>query len=114
LKGIFPARCVFQSGDGLSLFQIGLFSRHEETQLSVQRQPSVVEAGSSRTVFPWENSDSFGKEYFLKIIVLKVEIGSVCSKEECSAELKKDMYPSKENHLGQKLQHAAHCFSVRT
>jgi hypothetical protein len=78
------------------------------------RQPSVVKAGSSRTVFSCENSGSFGKEYCLKITVLKVEIGSVCSKEECSAELKKHMYPSKENHLCWKLQHVAHCFSVRT
>jgi hypothetical protein len=44
----------------------------------------------------------------------KVEIGSVSSKQAYSAELKKHMYLSKENHLCLKVQQQAHRFPVRT
>jgi hypothetical protein len=43
----------------------------------------------------------------------KVEIGCVCSKPAYSAELKKHMYLSLENHLHLKLQHLAHYLPVR-
>jgi hypothetical protein len=55
----------------------------------------------------------FLKEYFLQLRSFKVDIGDVCSTYDYSAEFKKDMYLSKENHLCYKLQHVVHCFSVR-
>jgi hypothetical protein len=50
----------------------------------------------------------------MQIIILKVEKGSFYSKKAYSAELKKHLYLSEENHLFKKLQHQAHCFPVRT
>jgi hypothetical protein len=55
----------------------------------------------------------FGKEYFLQLRCLKLEIGTVYLKYGYSAELKKHMYFSKENHLYSKVQHLAHCFPVK-
>jgi hypothetical protein len=49
----------------------------------------------------------------VKIIVLKLEIGSVCSKSACSVKLRKHMYLSKENHLCQTQEHLVHFFPVR-
>jgi hypothetical protein len=45
-------------------------------------------------------------------MLFKVEIGSVCSKLGYSAELKKHMYISKENHFCQKEEYLTHCFPV--
>jgi hypothetical protein len=49
----------FQGGQRLILYQIGLFSWVKETQVSVQRHPSVLDAGRSRALFPCENWVSF-------------------------------------------------------
>jgi hypothetical protein len=40
----------FSSGDWLCLFQLGLFSLGEETQVSLERKPWVLEAGASSTL----------------------------------------------------------------
>jgi hypothetical protein len=42
-----------------------------------------------------------------------VEVGCLCSKYAYSAEWKKHMYLSKENHLHYKLQHQGQCFPVK-
>jgi hypothetical protein len=42
-----------------------------------------------------------------------VEIGSLSSKEAYSADFKKHMYHSKENHLCYQLQHLEHRFPVK-
>jgi hypothetical protein len=54
-KGIPPAMSVFQDGDRLSLFQIGLFSCDEKTHVSFESKPFGPEAGTSSTLFPCEN-----------------------------------------------------------
>jgi hypothetical protein len=54
LKGILSANHCFPGGERLILFQIGLFSSVEETRVSLQRQPSLVDAGGSRTLLPCE------------------------------------------------------------
>jgi hypothetical protein len=54
------------------------------------------------------------KRILPKIIVFKVEIGSFYSKQAYSAEVKKHIDLSKENHLCLKLQHLANWFPVRT
>jgi hypothetical protein len=72
----------------------------------------VLETGESSTFFPSENYVSFWKELILWHKCFKMEIGSICSKKVYSAELKKHMYLSKENHLCYMLQHLVHCFPV--
>jgi hypothetical protein len=71
--GILTASHSFQGGEGLILFQIGLFSCVEEMYVSLLGKPSALEAGASSTLFPCESCVSFRKEYFLQRIVLKVE-----------------------------------------
>jgi hypothetical protein len=73
---------VFLSGDRLSSLQVGLSSWVEETQVSFGREPSLSEASASSKLFPCENWGNFWKEYFLQIIVFKVEKGSFCSKKD--------------------------------
>jgi hypothetical protein len=68
----------------------------EKAHVSLQRKPFVLVAEASSTLFPCENWDSFGKEYFLKLTGFMVDICSVCSKLTFSDELKKEMYFSKE------------------
>jgi hypothetical protein len=58
-QGILPATFVFQGGERLILFQIGLFSCVEETHVSLQRQPCVVQALTYRTLFQCENEVVF-------------------------------------------------------
>jgi hypothetical protein len=41
VKGMLPATWVFQCGDRLSLFHIGLFSRVDETHVSLERNSLV-------------------------------------------------------------------------
>jgi len=52
----------------------GIFSRIEETPISLERKPYVLEEGACSTLFPCENWVSFWKEYFRQIIVFKVAI----------------------------------------
>jgi hypothetical protein len=42
----------FSSGDRLSLFQIGQFSWVDETHVSLERNPFVIEAVATSTLFP--------------------------------------------------------------
>jgi hypothetical protein len=65
LKGILHVNHSFQGGKRLKLFQIGLLSCIEDTQVSPQRKPSMLEAAASRALFPSENWVSFSKEYIL-------------------------------------------------
>jgi hypothetical protein len=51
LTGILPANQSFQGGVRLIFFQIGLFSLIEETHVSLQRNPSMLEEGASNTLF---------------------------------------------------------------
>ena len=71
----------------------------DETHVSLERNPCVSEAGAPGTLFPWENSDTFGKESFLQLWFLKVELASDWSKKAYDAKLKKHMYVLKEKHL---------------
>jgi hypothetical protein len=77
LKGILSANQSFQGRDKLILFQISIFNVVEETRISLQRIPSVLEEGASNTLLPCENWGSFRKECFLQFSIFKVEIGSV-------------------------------------
>jgi hypothetical protein len=52
---MLPANHNFQGGERLILVKIGVFSKVEETQVSLQRKQSVLEAGASSTLFPCEN-----------------------------------------------------------
>jgi hypothetical protein len=63
------------------------------------REWFVLETGASSTLFTCETWVRFWKEYFLQIIVFKVEKCSYCSKEAYSAKLKKHMYLLKETSL---------------
>jgi hypothetical protein len=51
LKGILLANQSFQGGEKLILFQIGISSYVEVTHVSLERKPSVLEAGASSTLF---------------------------------------------------------------
>jgi hypothetical protein len=42
----------FQGGERVILFKIGLSSKVEETHVFLKRQPHVLEAGESSTLFP--------------------------------------------------------------
>jgi hypothetical protein len=55
VKIILPASSDFLSGDRFWLFQIGLFSIVEEMSVPIERKSSVLEAGSSSTLFRSEN-----------------------------------------------------------
>jgi hypothetical protein len=57
-----------------------LFSFSEETHVSLEGKPSVLEAEASSTLFPCENWVSNWKEYFMHLRCFKVVINSVCSK----------------------------------
>jgi predicted hydrocarbon binding protein len=52
--------CV-SGGDRLCWLQTGIFRGIEETHVSLQRKPSVVEAAACSTLTPCENCVSFGK-----------------------------------------------------
>lgn len=54
-----------------TLFLIALLSCIEKTHGSRERKPSVLEAGSSGTLFPCENRVNIWKEYFQPIIDLR-------------------------------------------
>jgi hypothetical protein len=60
-KGVLPAHEGFQGGDMLNLIQMGLFSWVEETHVSLERNPSKLQAGVSSTFFACENWVSFWK-----------------------------------------------------
>jgi hypothetical protein len=55
LEEILPANHSFQGGERLILFQIGLFSNVEESHVSLQRKPTMLEAAASGTLLPCEN-----------------------------------------------------------
>jgi hypothetical protein len=59
----------------------------------------MFEAAASSALFVSGSWVSFWKEYFLQIIVFKVEEGLCCSKSAYSAELKKDMDILREKQL---------------
>jgi hypothetical protein len=42
----------FHCEERLILFHLGLFTKFEETQVSLERKPSVLEAGASSNSFP--------------------------------------------------------------
>jgi hypothetical protein len=64
MTGILPGNESFPSGERLIFFQTSLFKCSEETQVALERKPSVLEAGTPSTFFPGENSVSFSMEYF--------------------------------------------------
>jgi hypothetical protein len=53
-KEILYATFISQEGDSFSLFQIGHFCYVEETHVSLERKPSVLEEGATSTLFPCE------------------------------------------------------------
>jgi hypothetical protein len=77
-KEIFHANQNFKGGESC-LFQIGLFGWVEETLVSLQRKPFMLDASASTTFFPCENWVCFQKEYSLWIIVFKVRKGCFSS-----------------------------------
>jgi hypothetical protein len=91
VSGIHPSNHSFQGWERLIFFQIGLFSWLEETHVTLQRQPFVLEAGGCRTLFPCENWVTFWKQYFQEITEFKVEICHNCSRNAFSAKLKEHM-----------------------
>jgi hypothetical protein len=50
---------VFQGEFRLCLLPIGIFIRFEETHVPLKRNPSMLEAAASSTLFPSENGVSF-------------------------------------------------------
>jgi hypothetical protein len=52
LKGILPGNKNFQDGEKLILLPIGLFSCVEETHVSLQRKPPMLEATASSILCP--------------------------------------------------------------
>jgi hypothetical protein len=52
LKEVHPEIPTFQAGDILIFFQIAIFNRGEETHVSFQRKPSVLEAAAFSILFP--------------------------------------------------------------
>jgi hypothetical protein len=81
LKGILPANHSFQGGDRLCLLPLGLFSSVEETHVSLQRKPTVLEAAASSTFFPCENRLRISMKYFLQLTCFKGEVGSFATNE---------------------------------
>jgi hypothetical protein len=74
---VYLCKLGASGGERVCLLQIVLFSRVEGTHISLERTKSVVKEGPSSTLFTCENWVSFWREYFLQIIVFKVEICSV-------------------------------------
>jgi hypothetical protein len=66
--GILPANGIIQRGNRLCLLQTDLVSWVDETHTYLQRNPFVIEAIASRTLFPCMNWVSFWKQYFLQIV----------------------------------------------
>jgi hypothetical protein len=64
---------VFQGGDSLCLLQTVRISRVEETHVSLQRKPCMLEAAESSALFHCENGVSFRMRYFLEGGFFKVE-----------------------------------------
>jgi hypothetical protein len=58
-EGKLPANHSFKGGDWLCFLQLGLFRQVEVKHVSLERNPSVVEAGASRTFFTFENQVKF-------------------------------------------------------
>jgi hypothetical protein len=95
LKGILPGNHSFQGGERLILFQIGLFSKIEETHISLKIKTSVLEAGASCTQFPCKNR-CFVKDILPVIYVFQgeyrlswLQIFLFCQVEETHATLQK-------------------------
>jgi hypothetical protein len=53
--GILPANYISQGESWLCLHQVDLYTLAEETNVSLQRKPSVLEAEASSTWFLCEN-----------------------------------------------------------
>jgi hypothetical protein len=79
----------------------------------LSKENFVLEGATHSQLFFCENCVSVWKEYFLQITIFKVPVVSVSSKYSYSAELKKHMNHSKENHLCYKQEHLADCFPGR-
>jgi hypothetical protein len=99
LQNILPANQNLQGGERRILFQIDIFSKVDEIYECLGKKPPVLDAAESQTLFLSEISVRFGREYFLQIIVFKVEKGSFCCKQAYSAKLKKHMHISKQNRV---------------
>jgi hypothetical protein len=70
LKRILPDTWLFQVENKLSLFQISLYSRVQETHKSLERNPSVLEAVAASIFFPhW--IELFSVEYFKQLLISK-------------------------------------------
>jgi hypothetical protein len=65
VERMLPETSVFQCADRLSLFHICLFSRVDETYVSLERNPFVLAAVACSTLFPSEYWVSFQKEHCL-------------------------------------------------
>jgi hypothetical protein len=61
LKGTLPSNKNFPGGERLILFLVGLFSLVEETHVSLEKNPFILDSGASGTLFSCENFVSFGK-----------------------------------------------------
>jgi hypothetical protein len=55
LKAIFPANLTFQGGDRIIFLQIGIFSKVEETHVSLGRIQSILVSGAWNTLFSCDN-----------------------------------------------------------
>jgi hypothetical protein len=98
MKGILPETWVFKGGEMPCILQIG-YSAELKKHMSLQRKPSMLDSAAFSTLIPCESWGGFGKEYFLKLTYFNREKFSVFSKYAYSAEVKKHIYLSNENHL---------------
>jgi hypothetical protein len=78
LKGILPAKHCFQSAERLIFFQIGLFSRGDESHVSLLENHVCWRQEHQAHYFP-VIIEVFLKEYILQIRIFKVEKGSSSS-----------------------------------
>jgi hypothetical protein len=66
LKGILSSNYSFPHGDRLIVFQIGLSNYTEETHVSLETEPFMIEATASSTLFYYENCLVFERNAFCK------------------------------------------------
>jgi hypothetical protein len=98
LEGIPPASHNIQSGERFIWFQRGLFLKAEETCI-FQTKPHMLTAGVPSTLF--SSDDVSVLEGIHPATAGFQGVSTLCLLHEpYSAELKKHMYHSKENHPG--------------
>jgi hypothetical protein len=68
---------------------------------SLVKQPSMLEAGESSTLFPYVNWVNFSKEYWLPLRVFKCEGHYLCVKWLHSSERKKHCISSKRSFMSE-------------